>query len=269
MNAYSVLGLTEHIIDKAKSIGADLAGFAIVDDLKSSPSFTFAPRMPGVNQGIGSRQSELDLNPGEVAWPDRAKSVLVIAVEHPAAKPEMDWWFDRVSPPGNRILTEIVKHLCEWIPATFGIGTVHLPYHVEKGGIYLKDAAVMAGFGCIGKNNILVTPDYGSHVRLRALTLEAAIPSTGPKNFDPCATCDMPCRKACPQGAFKKQLYRSADYGQERLPGRTGVFSRPICNIQMELDNDVAEAQEVEGFQEPIKLIKYCRRCELACPVGR
>jgi epoxyqueuosine reductase len=269
MASVSQSELSERIIAKVKSLGANLAGFALVEDLKTAPSFTFAPKMPGASQGIGSRESELGIKPGEVAWPEKAKTVLVIAVEHPPEKPEMDWWFGRVSPPGNRILAEIVKQLCEWIDDTFGIRTFHLPYHVEKGGTYLKDTSVLAGLGCIGKNNILVSPEYGPRVRLRALTLEAEIPPTGPIDFDPCQSCDMPCREACPQGAFNKRLYTIEDYHQDRLPGRTGVFSRPACNIQMELDNDVAQEQEVEGFDQPIKLIKYCRRCELSCPVGK
>jgi epoxyqueuosine reductase len=36
----------------------------------------------------------------------------------------------------------------------------------------------------------------------------------------------------------------------------------------MDLDNDMAKEQIVEGFDEPVKIIKYCRKCELSCPVG-
>lgn len=38
MNADSELGIANHIIEKATSLGADLAGFAPVDDLKSALS---------------------------------------------------------------------------------------------------------------------------------------------------------------------------------------------------------------------------------------
>jgi epoxyqueuosine reductase len=37
----------------------------------------------------------------------------------------------------------------------------------------------------------------------------------------------------------------------------------------MESDNEAAHAQLVDGFKQPIKIIKYCRQCELACPVGK
>jgi epoxyqueuosine reductase len=39
--------------------------------------------------------------------------------------------------------------------------------------------------------------------------------------------------------------------------------------MQMEQDNDAAKEQRVDGFDDPVKIIKYCRRCELACPVGK
>lgn len=55
----------------------------------------------------------------------------------------------------------------------------------------------------------------------------------------------------------------------EVLPGRDGRFSRPLCNIQMEVDEDEAREEDVEGFDRPVEIIKYCRRCELACPVGK
>jgi len=268
MNPADVRRASSAMLKKAKELGATLAGFALAEDLKAAPSFTFAPQMPGAGQGVGTRENELGLKPGQVAWPEGACSLLIIAIEHPADKPEMDWWFGRVDPPGNRILARVVRELVEWIEATYPIRTVHLPYHVEKGGTYLKDAAVLAGLGCIGKNNILVTPEYGPRVRLRALTLDVAIPSTGPAGFDPCRQCDSPCRRACPQTAFARRLYESKDYGQDRLPGRSGVYSRPACNIQMEADNSDAVEQSVEGFDDPVKVIKYCRGCELSCPVG-
>ncbi|MBF0200488.1 MAG: epoxyqueuosine reductase [Desulfamplus sp.] len=269
MNNRQLLKASSAILKKAKEAGASLCGFASVKDIRSAPSFTFAPRMPDAGKGVGTRKNDLGLKPGEAAWPENAKTVLVIAVEHPDDKPEMDWWFGRIDPPGNRLLAGIVRNLCQWIPETFGIGVFHMPYHVEKGGTYLKDAAVLAGLGCIGKNNILVTPELGSRVRLRALTLDVSLPSTGPSGFDPCAGCEEWCRKACPQHSFENQIYDPEIYGQEILPGREGMYSRILCNLRMEKDIADAKESEVDGFDDPIKIIKYCRMCEQACPVGK
>lgn len=263
------LKISSALLLKAKELGADLVGFASVMDLKKAPSFTFAPKMPRAGEGIGTRKNKLGLDPGEVLWPEGAKTVMVIAVHHPEDKLEMDWWFGHEDPPGNRVLAKIVIELCALISEQFGINVFHLPYHVEKGGTYLKDSAVLAALGCIGKNNILVTPEYGPRVRLRALTLDIDLPSTGPLAFDPCSMCEEWCRKACPQHAFDNNLYSEEDYGQTILPGRNGVFSRPVCNRQMDTDNDIAKEQDIEGFDDPVKIIKYCRGCELSCPVGK
>jgi epoxyqueuosine reductase len=37
----------------------------------------------------------------------------------------------------------------------------------------------------------------------------------------------------------------------------------------MELDIAAAGEETVAGFENPVKIIRYCRSCELACPVGR
>lgn len=269
MTSRKNLSIASALLSKARELGADLVGFASVRDLKRAPSFSFAPKMPGIAEGIGTRENKLGLKPGTVLWPDKAKTVMVIAVHHPEDQPEMDWWFGRVDPPGNRVLARVVKELCEWIPEQFGIEVFHLPYHVEKGGTYLKDSAVLAGIGTIGKNNIVVSPRYGPRIRLRALTLNVDLPSTGPAAFNPCEGCAEWCRKACPQEAFEKVVYSRRKYGQKILPGRDGSFYRPSCNRQMDKDNEVAIEQDVEGFDKPIKLIKYCRGCELSCPVGK
>jgi epoxyqueuosine reductase len=269
MNAIEQLRISSQILAKAKEFGADKVGFASVADLVKAPSFTFAPKMPGIEKGIGTRENKLGLGPGEVKWPENAGTVLVIAVHHPEDKPELDWWFGRSDPPGNKVLAKVVRKLCEWIPENFGIDVFHLPYHVEKGGTYLKDAAVLAALGIIGRNNILVTPEYGPRVRLRALTLDIKLPSTGPMAFDPCKACGDLCRKACPQNSFGQRLYTQNEYGQVILPGRDGMFARSVCNRRMDKDNEIAVEQEVDGFDAPVKVVKYCRRCETACPIGK
>lgn len=257
------------ILGRAKELGASLAGFASVDGLKAAPSFTFAPKMPNAGEYLETWGNDLDLKPGETAWPEHAKTILVIGVAHPEDKPEMDWWLGLKNPPGNRILINLVKNLCAWIEKNQGIKTFHLPYRVEKGGTYLKDAAVLAGLGCIGKNNLLVTPEFGPRIRLRALTLDLELPSTGPGNFDPCLQCEQFCRSACPQKAFGNKFYARDEYDQDILPGRDGRFWRPTCQVQMDLDEIALGNRPVDGVDSSLPTLKYCRNCELACPVGK
>ncbi len=233
-----------------------------------------------------------DVKPDALAWPTDAVSAVVIGIAHPAEKPELDWWDGRGT-PGNRILIQINGKLSQWIESTFSAKTYKLPYFVEKGGIFLKDAVVRAGLGCVGRNNLVVTPGYGPRIRFRALLLNRQAEATGPLEFNPCVNCDRPCRKACPVKAFQNTVYSSAALGQSELPGIGGAYDRVTCNVKMEKDIEDAvvaipagdaEHQDVRraidefeggaipaptGDRAPFYRVKYCRRCELACPVGK
>ena len=291
MNSPTGSELTEKIIEKAKTLGAAIAGVASVESLKASPSHRIYPKI-GMNLRVHWRDAQDHVKPEAVAWPTDAVSAVVIGVVHNADEPELDWW-DGKGTPGNRILMRINKKLSEWIENTFSIKTYKLPYFVEKGGIFLKDAAVMAGLGCIGKNNLVITPGYGPRIRFRALLLDRKAEAAGPLEFNPCEGCKQPCRKACPIKAFQNTIYSADALDQSILPGINGTYDRLTCNVKMEKDIEEAvmampvgdeEQEEVrlaidefeegvmvkpKGDKEPYYCVKYCRECELICPVGK
>jgi epoxyqueuosine reductase len=267
------------IIDKAKKMGASMAGIANVELLKKSPSHVIIKKLGMEIDGINPYGEICDFD--EIKWPAEARSALVIAVSHPQDKPELDWWDGLTGTLGNSELIRINRELSAWIEETFNIKTHKLSYFIEKGGIYLKDTAVLAGLGCIGKNNMLVTPELGSKVRLRALLLEEDLTPTGPIDFDPCDGCEEFCRKACPQKAFEKIVISSAETGLAPLPGRSGCFSRSACLIQSSVytkddeDSGIDENKmlnpaiyDVEDIDKTKNYFESCRLCEFACPVG-
>ena len=261
--------ITSQIVKKATEFGASLAGIADVEEVKNSPSHFIYGKLDEYKT-VGNKEAG-EIRPREVVWPENAKSVIVIAVLHREEEPELDWWRDGYTggTAGNRILMSINSKLSKWLEKEKRIKSTKLPYHIEQGGIFLKDAAVMAGLGCIGKNNMVVTPEYGPRIRLRAMFMDVVLHGTGPIDFDPCEECSMPCRSACPQKAFGKRMYSEKQFGLDMLPARTGVYSRHLCNVQMELDDENSEEIVVEGQDEPGKLVRYCRCCELACPIGK
>jgi epoxyqueuosine reductase len=251
------------IIEKAKEMGAAMAGIASVELLRNSPSYEL--------------QRRVGRDTAEIQWSSAARSALVIAVSHPQEEPELDWWDPVGGSPGNRALVRINKQLSAWIEEILGLRTHRLPYGIRRGGAYLKDAAVLAGLGCIGRNNLLVTPQLGSKVRLRAMLLEEELIATGPITFDPCDGCDEPCRKACPQHAFEEFVYSPTQMERTALPGRDGYFSRPRCMNQMDEDTKQsgedpnqleAYPTDAEDVAQATVQVEYCRRCEFACPVG-
>jgi epoxyqueuosine reductase len=233
------------IVDKAKEIGASLAGIARVEELKASRSYEIYDQKPYYDGYEG------------VEWKPEHRSVLVWALAHPPSEPVLDWWSLKVPgfTPGNRVLRKQSKRLRVWMGEELGITALSLPYQIEYGGAFLKDSAVLAGLGVIGKNNLLVTPEFGSDLRLRGIFIEADLEPTGPiLDFNPCDGCDMPCHRACPRGAF-----------------RSGSYEQSYC--KREMDQNDADARvldgSVMGIEEASDVIVYCRGCENACPIGR
>jgi epoxyqueuosine reductase len=236
-----------------------------MEALKESASHTIYTKM-GYYAGIGTEKDEDALPENQFfTWPDSVSSVLVIGLSHPEDKPELDWW-DGKGTPGNRTLIDIMKRTRQQIESNLEIKTHKLHYYVEKGGIFLKDAAVLAGFGCIGKNNMLITPSHGPRMRLRALFLDTELHPTGPISFDPCADCKEYCKRVCPENAMAEEvpLFKAPEFS-EPLPGRDGTYNRELCNVRME--KDLNESSKNNSDDQPT--IKYCRKCEFVCPAGK
>lgn len=262
------MNVGETIIARAKSLGADLAGIAPMADLIRAPSFRIRDRLPEYD-GIGTLPAGNNQR-GATPWPPQARSAVVIAVAHPTDKPELDWWVTDSgsgNTAGNRMLMGVVGRLAAWLEKKAAVHSFPLPYHLENGGVYMKDAAVLAGLGCIGKNNLLITPRFGPRLRLRVMLVDARLPATGPRDYDPCRRCPQPCMQACPQQAFARTIYTRTEFGIDTLPGRSGTYDRLRCNQQMVSDESNASAsdgRETQGVR-----VKYCRACELACPIGK
>jgi epoxyqueuosine reductase len=208
--------------------GASLAGIANADMLRLSPSHR---------------------DTGQQTLPAATRSVLVIALHHPAARPELDYWGGTGSTRGNLSLIQMATNIARQAEADLGICATPLNYQATNQGTFLKDAAILAGMGVMGRNNLLITPEYGPRVRLKALTLDIEVqPTECRPGFDPCASCAMPCRTICPQAAFATNRYDCL-----------------LCRIQMRSD----EATPLKHADADGYTVAYCRACELACPVGQ
>jgi epoxyqueuosine reductase len=217
----------ESLAEKAISLGSSLAGITDAGPLRAAPSY---------RTWVGD------------PLPDDVPSVVVLGLAHPESRPELDWWGVRGGTAGNLRLQQISVELVLWLERQHGIRAVPVPYHVERGGTFLKDAAVLAGLGVIGRNNLLITPCHGPRVRLRALFVDSALPAAAYSRRSPCDGCYEPCRSACPMNAFA-----------------SGFFSREACSRQMEADE--SRRNSGDGVEDD-SLIRYCRACELACPMG-
>jgi len=239
--------LVTEIMTYAESFPDIRAGIVRLEDVLNTPSYRVVPE--------GEWSPSLSSSPDDTVtqWPPKARTVLVLGLHHPENDPGLDWWAGG-NTKGNERLMEVSESLKQWLRHEHHVGAHPLPYYVERGGLFLKDAAVLAGLGTIGRNNLLVHPQWGSRIRLRSVLIDEDL-ETPPgliEGFSPCETCGELCHKACPQNAFSSDMYH-----------------RPSCIIQM--DADVAHALptgEIDEQDSPIRVIQYCRACELACPVG-
>ena len=167
---------------------------------------------------------------------------IIAGLFHDPTIPSLDYWEEGSSTPGDRELARILKTVCTWFGSEHGIDATVIPYQITDGGIYLKDAAVLAGLGVMGRNNLVLVPGFGPRVRFRAAWVDLETErSIVPDTPVPCTGCVQVCMSTCPMGAF---------------PG--GRYSRALC---MERMNSDKEGAVVTGGA-----VDHCRVCEVDCP---
>ena len=236
--------LTTEVISQAESYDGIRAGIVRLEDVLKGPSYQATSE--------GSRSTTHLDDVEVVSWPTEARTVLVLGLYHPVKDPRLDWW-ERGDTWGNRRLREISELLKQWLREKYDLAAQPLPYHVERGGLFLKDAAVLSGIGIIGRNNLFLHPVWGPRIRLRSILLEGELQTTEAlEGFSPCEACEGFCQKACPRKAFPQ-----------------GKYSRQICRKQMnnDVEHKVPDGEIGENGKRNL-VIKYCRACELSCPVG-
>lgn len=114
-----------------------------------------------------------------------------------------------------------------------------------------KTVATRAGLGWIGKSCILVTPDYGSSIRLSSLLTEAPLPCARPITESRCGKCTI-CVDACPGHALKGTLWKA---GMQR----EDLFDKDVCyKTQVEI------MTARTGIETDL-----CGRCFVVCPYTR
>jgi len=74
-------------------------------------------------------------------------------------------WYGSIVPLGNKELVRIVNELAKWLSSEKGVSAVHLPYHFERGGIYLKDAVSV----CRYRNNVNDNTIYLAYIVIHML----------------------------------------------------------------------------------------------------
>jgi epoxyqueuosine reductase QueG len=228
--------------------------------------------------------------PAEALMPS-AKSVIVMAVAHSlgaAYAPDIMLW-TRNKMQTSRILDQTAEKVGRMLEHQ---GFLSLPISADKpveivkrdpetgkkfrqtravGFLSLKHAAVSCGMGSIGRNNLLLTPEFGPHQRLCAIVTEAPLAADPARDLDLCTRCGR-CERACPSGALKGGRYDVDPcfvywtYGFKRLPPAS-IREWPGF-IRMVLEHAGRRDVLVETGQTYITDVDNCIECLRSCPVG-
>lgn len=151
--------------------------------------------------------------------------------------------------PIYTLLESLAFRLAEALRAR-GLQTMALTYEDSLALIDLKRAAVEAGLGLLGKNNVVVTRRYGPRVRFGAVFVDAEWPADGKLLDYFCSSCTL-CWKACPTKAL----------------GPWG-FLRERCIAEFAPAPAMAALQDqMEHHPTPHTRLQ-CTACLTACPIG-
>lgn len=140
--------------------------------------------------------------------------------------------------------------------------------------VSLRHAAVAAGLGAFGRNNLVLHPRLGARVLFLAVLTDLAIEPDEPVKENPCTGCNI-CVETCPSRAldvegqtdFMKCIMVSQPYGLPKnvmywlqWAGRT-----PDEQKKMVLSKDFFMMYQAGfiGFQY------FCYKCYAGCPVGK
>lgn len=113
-----------------------------------------------------------------------------------------------------------------------------------------KTIATRAGLGWIGKNCLLITPEFGAGVRLASMFTDAILPYAQPINESKCGDCRA-CVDACPGKALKGTLWK------------VGVSREEI------LDKEACQQMRNQVWKDWTGPGEFSENCIAACPYTR
>lgn len=193
---------------RASDLGADLFGIADLRPVRDFVVEQGGERVRGFSHALvfGMRLSNTVV--------DRIDPLL-------AADFSVYGWhvYKAISPAVDQIALHLARDLTDRGFAALPIPSSQYRNQGERVGLFShKLAAHLAGLGWIGKNCLLITPEFGPRVRLASVLTDCELDS-GTRMDGRCGDCRV-CVDVCPAGAIRGRAFDAAEEVGARLDVR-------------------------------------------------
>ncbi len=243
--------IKQQVREYAKKIKIDKIGFASAEPFTDLYNILLKHRELGYESGFEEKDLAKRTNPRLIL--PNAQSLISIAIAYPTklnnppqSKEENYYGFISRSAWGTDyhiVLKEKLNMLAAFLQEI--IPDIKVQALVDTGELSDRAVAERAGIGWIGKNSMLITPEFGSWVFLGELITDFPFP---PDEMLPnlCGECDR-CIKACPTKAIVKDKQINAK----------------VCLAYLTQTKDWLNDEERELIGNRLY---GCDTCQIVCP---
>jgi len=203
------MSLTQNIREKCVELGFDLVGFAPARRAVHADRF-----LEWLEQGHHADMAWLERDPERRADPrvvlEDTRSLIVVGQSYYTEDPPSDIWDDPTrgkvaryawGRDYHKVMTPRLKRLAAWLDDEVK-QELQFRAYVDTGPVLERDFGALAGLGFIGKNSLLITPEYGSYVFLGQMLVNLELDFDEPGDTKgTCGSCTR-CLDLCPTHAF-------------------------------------------------------------------
>lgn len=255
----------QRIKEEALRLGFDVAGLA-----SATPSAHGGAVRDWLAAGHHGEMAWLARDPERRLDPARvvagARTVIAVGLSYAVAPPPAERWDDprygRIARYAwgmdyHDVLLPMLMELGRWLECEAGRPMAWRAY-VDTGPVLEREVAARAGLGFVGRNTLLVTPEYGSFLFLGEILTDLEITPDEPAAHDGavlvrgdkvsgCGSCRR-CLEACPTHAFP------AAY----------VLNSRRCISYLTIEHRGAIPEELRPLMR--NWIYGCDACQTVCP---
>lgn len=249
----------EEIRQMGLNNGADVVGFAAVEDYKSKRTPDLKTIMPGIRSMIVMGFRELDgplaSDTGRISMHGRLGQMdLTKNCTFHTAKAVEDRFQVKAAP----------------IMASYPLNMA-APYMGLVADVSLRHAAVAAGLGNFGRHNLVISPRFGTRIIFTAILTDMPLTSDPPVTEVLCDECGI-CVDACPAGALDEEgktaemkcLRNSQPFG---IGGAIGFIRKFTAASPDQQKAMLMDPQFLSLYQASFIGFQYeCFRCMAVCP---